>query len=266
VESRFVDNLIAQRKPIRKYPGPIVLIVDALCYSAADIFAASFQDNEIGKIIGIDDRTGAGGASPWRYGELQKYANVVFSFDVPKPPQLPSNKEILKALQGLTHIDVERVTGPRKDLDSKKGQMWDALVGGETQYEVRYNPRVDRQRAFVTACGKNRLLQDLPGVDMEVSMRRAIRSGKREGRAIEDVGVSPDFFYQMKEKDILHKNVSLLRFAINRLKDMKPRGKEPPGDDGSGWSVKRRTSEPRPSKPSFTVPSRIEPLAAKPRQ
>ncbi len=55
----------------RAYPGPVVLIVDAMCYSAADIFAAGFQDHDIGAVIGVSDNTGAGGANVWGYGLLQ---------------------------------------------------------------------------------------------------------------------------------------------------------------------------------------------------
>ena len=52
------------------YHGPSVLITDALCYSAADIFAAGFQDHAIGPVIGVDTNTGAGGANRWMHHEL----------------------------------------------------------------------------------------------------------------------------------------------------------------------------------------------------
>ncbi len=47
-----------------------VLITDALCYSASDIFAAGFQDENIGKIIGVHKNTGAGGANVWTHSLL----------------------------------------------------------------------------------------------------------------------------------------------------------------------------------------------------
>ncbi|HSE98925.1 MAG TPA: S41 family peptidase [Blastocatellia bacterium] len=52
------------------YYGPVVLITDALSYSTTDIFAAGFQDNEIGKILGTSGNTGAGGANVWPYEAL----------------------------------------------------------------------------------------------------------------------------------------------------------------------------------------------------
>ncbi len=54
------------------YGGPVVLITDALCYSAADMFAAGFQDHEIGSLIGVGGATGAGGANVWSHDLLRK--------------------------------------------------------------------------------------------------------------------------------------------------------------------------------------------------
>ena len=54
------------------YHGPVVLITDALSYSTTDIFAAGFQDNEIGEILGTSENTGAGGANVWWYEDLMR--------------------------------------------------------------------------------------------------------------------------------------------------------------------------------------------------
>lgn len=56
------------------YDGPKVLIVDALTYSAGDIFAAGFQDQELGTVIGTDARTGGGGGNVWEYDFVRDYA------------------------------------------------------------------------------------------------------------------------------------------------------------------------------------------------
>jgi hypothetical protein len=52
------------------YHGPVVLVTDALCYSSSDIFAAGFQDHRLGTVLGVDARTGAGGASVVSHREL----------------------------------------------------------------------------------------------------------------------------------------------------------------------------------------------------
>jgi hypothetical protein len=47
------------------YGGPVVAVVDANTYSAGDLFAAGFVDNEIGQLVTIGEATGAGGANVW---------------------------------------------------------------------------------------------------------------------------------------------------------------------------------------------------------
>jgi hypothetical protein len=64
-------NAIGQR-----YHGPVVLITDARCYSATDIFAAGFQDHNIGPVLGVDDDTGAGGANVWTQDLLKQLLEV----------------------------------------------------------------------------------------------------------------------------------------------------------------------------------------------
>lgn len=54
----------------RRYRGPVVLVTDALTYSAADIFAAGFQDNRLGPILGTSATTGAGGANVWTAAQI----------------------------------------------------------------------------------------------------------------------------------------------------------------------------------------------------
>lgn len=73
----------------QKYHGPVVLITDARCYSATDIFAAGFQDHEIGYILGVDDNTGAGGANVWTHALLRTLLSVPAPPD-PETPYKPS--------------------------------------------------------------------------------------------------------------------------------------------------------------------------------
>ena len=60
-------NTVGQR-----YYGPVVLVTDALCYSATDIFAAGFLDHGIGPILGVAENTGAGGANVWSHALLRE--------------------------------------------------------------------------------------------------------------------------------------------------------------------------------------------------
>jgi hypothetical protein len=80
----ITPNDFANRKG-QKYHGPIVLITDARCYSATDIFAAGFKDHQIGHILGVDANTGAGGANVWTHGLLQD----LLRFPAPADPETP---------------------------------------------------------------------------------------------------------------------------------------------------------------------------------
>jgi C-terminal processing protease CtpA/Prc len=53
------------------YNGPVILVTNALSYSATEYFAAGFQDHDIGKILGVDESTGGGGANVRPHEELR---------------------------------------------------------------------------------------------------------------------------------------------------------------------------------------------------
>lgn len=69
------------------YFGPVVLITSARCYSTTDIFSAGFQDHAIGKILGVDGHTGAGGANVWEHPLLGR----LFSTAGTPPNPLPDS-------------------------------------------------------------------------------------------------------------------------------------------------------------------------------
>ena len=60
----FPDELMARpQTPTRQvYQGPVVVIVDANCYSASEMFAAGMQDHRLASIIGTHAQTGGAGA------------------------------------------------------------------------------------------------------------------------------------------------------------------------------------------------------------
>ena len=65
------DPAVANQRG-QHYQGPVVLVTDALCYSATDIFAAGFQDNQVGPVLGASGNTGAGGANVWDHALLRQ--------------------------------------------------------------------------------------------------------------------------------------------------------------------------------------------------
>ena len=97
------------------YHGPVILITDALCYSTTDMFAAGFQDNEIGEVLGTSDNTGAGGANNWYYEDLMKALR-----SDPESPFKPLPKGADIGLAIRRSIRVGRLSGrPLEELGIK---------------------------------------------------------------------------------------------------------------------------------------------------
>lgn len=92
----------------QQYQGPVVLVVDALCYSTTDIFTAGFQDHRIGKVLGVHRQTGAGGANVWEYRLLNSILGDRF-------PALPKGANLRVAVRRTTRVK-ERSGVPVEDL------------------------------------------------------------------------------------------------------------------------------------------------------
>ncbi len=75
----------------RVYTGPVVLITSGRTYSAADIFTAGFRDQNIGRILGVDANTGAGGANMWTHAKINEIAGTGIA--------LPHNAELRVAIR-----------------------------------------------------------------------------------------------------------------------------------------------------------------------
>jgi C-terminal processing protease CtpA/Prc len=56
----------------RLYPGPAIVVTSALSRSAAEVFAAGFQDHG-GKILGVDEATGGAGGNARTYSQFAEY-------------------------------------------------------------------------------------------------------------------------------------------------------------------------------------------------
>ena len=85
------------------YYGPVVLITDALSYSATDIFAAGFQDNDVGVVLGTGGNTGAGGANFWSLDDLLRAQK-----SDPKSPfkKLPKGAEMIVAMRRSIRVGI----------------------------------------------------------------------------------------------------------------------------------------------------------------
>jgi C-terminal processing protease CtpA/Prc len=89
------------------YHGPVVVITNARCYSTTDIFAAGFQDHDIGKVLGVDNNTGAGGANVWDHELLDD----AFGQDPASPIQpLPLGVGMRVAIRRTLRVGAEAGT------------------------------------------------------------------------------------------------------------------------------------------------------------
>src|SRR5438067_2909593 len=125
------------------YYGPVLLITDALSYSTTDMFAAGFQDNEVGEVLGTSDNTGAGGANVWEFDEFIKNARRISR-------------------------------SPFKPL-----------------------PR---------------------DTSLRIAIRRSIRVGDREGRPLEELGITPNRRYYMTKLDLKGHNDDLIAEAVRHVR------------------------------------------------
>lgn len=101
------------------YYGPVVLITDALSYSATDIFAAGFQDNDVGVVLGTGGNTGAGGANFWSLDDLLRAQKK----DPTSPfKKLPKGAEMIVAMRRSIRVGA-RAGSPLEEF----GVLPDAL-------------------------------------------------------------------------------------------------------------------------------------------
>jgi Peptidase family S41 len=97
------------------YRGPVVLVTDARCYSATDIFAAGFKDHRIGPVLGVDENTGAGGANVWTQGLLKNLLELPTA-DADSPYKaLPKGANMRVSIRRTLRVGAEGGT-PVEDL------------------------------------------------------------------------------------------------------------------------------------------------------
>ena len=128
----------------RRYFGPVALITDALCYSATDIFAAGFQDHEIGPVVGVHGNTGAGGANVWSYGLLRQ----IWMARAQKPDETP----YIALPEGADfRVAVRRTI--RVGLNSG-GVIEDVGIRPDEQYHMTYHDLTEGNEDLIQASAR----------------------------------------------------------------------------------------------------------------
>lgn len=137
------------------YGGPVVAVVDATSYSAADLFAAGFADNTIGTIVSIGDATGAGGANVWQAETVS-----VALLDTPHTVrQLPDGVSFTVAVRRATRIGAAAGM-PIEDVG----------IAGHRRHAMTRRDVLDGNVDLFEACG--RLLAAEPKTALEVAWDR----------------------------------------------------------------------------------------------
>jgi hypothetical protein len=138
------------------YQGPVLLVTDARCYSATDIFSAGFKDHEVGPILGVDDNTGAGGANVWTHGLLKNLLELpTVEADSPYKP-LPKGANMRVAIRRSLRVGKQAGT-PVEDLG----------VTPDVRYELTRNDVLSGNADLLEKAGE--MLAALPARTLAVT-------------------------------------------------------------------------------------------------
>lgn len=145
------------------YGGPVVAVVDATSYSAADLFAAGFADNGIGTIVGIGEATGAGGANVWRADAVA----VALSTTTHAIRALPHGYSFTVSVRRATRIGAAAGT-PIEDVG----------VAGHRHHTMTKRDLLDHNADLFAACG--RLLAAEPRSGLAIEWARPVLAIRTE--------------------------------------------------------------------------------------
>ena len=153
------------------YGGPVVAVVDAKTYSAADLFAAGFVDNGVGPLVSVGQASGGGGAEVWtdptvrnallgtRFEQAELPGGAGFTIAVRRAVR--TGDAVDAAGSGIEDVGVRNTAGVHvttlDDLD-KNQDLYEAcgqILAREPRTGLRV--RLDAGGARVTADGLDRL-------------------------------------------------------------------------------------------------------------
>ncbi len=146
------------------YQGPVVLIINAFTYSAADIFSGGFQDHQIGLVLGLDQATGGGGAVRQTHEEMLMFANQAA---IPLQ-KLPGGVTMRMAVLRSTRV-LKRNGEPIEDV----GVLADEIHDRSREDILEGNPKL-----IAKACA---LLAERKAYQLEILSDRDVHEGDLEG-------------------------------------------------------------------------------------
>ncbi|WP_367372167.1 S41 family peptidase [Pseudomonas lini] len=206
----------------RKYTGPVILISDALAFSTADMFAAGFIDNEIGKVICTDDNMAAAGGNVWNWDAVRIF-NPDFRLDAKLKTDFVAGNlstQIVDAFNAAGISLSEKATLASEQVDEDE-TAW-VIQDGILTHVIRDLPWMSDHLEVYLARSPSGLANLPNGVNFGLTIRRALRVKANEGRVLEDVGIVPDTFYHMTLRDVMEHNQDLFERAGKELSGGEP--------------------------------------------
>ncbi|HEX2308833.1 MAG TPA: S41 family peptidase [Jatrophihabitantaceae bacterium] len=161
------------------YGGPVAAIVDPNTYSAGDLFAAGFVDNDIGPLISVGEATGAGGANVW----LPEHVQGALLGTSYQQPTLPRGIGYTLAVRRATRV------GP-----SDGAAIEDVGVRGDVQYAMTKNDLVGDNSDLIAFAG--RLVLGQPRTALTVSGPDGAGRIVIRTRGVDQVDVVVDGLFQ----------------------------------------------------------------------
>ncbi len=134
------------------YGGPVVAVVDATTYSAGDLFAAGFADNNLGTIVSVGKATGAGGANVWRSDALR----AMLAGTGQDLGHLPGGAGFTMSVRRATRVGA-----------SEGAAIEDVGIAGHRPYAMTKRDLLDGNVDLLTLC--SRLIAAEPSTSMTVS-------------------------------------------------------------------------------------------------
>jgi hypothetical protein len=193
----------------RKYAGPVILISDALAFSTADIFAADFLDNKLGKLICTDANMAAAGGNNWVWDVVRLY-NPDFRIDAKLKADFTSgtlSTQITDAFNAAG-VSLSKKATLSSGSSQYDGTVW-TIQDGALAHLVRDLPWMHADLEVYLARSPTGVANLPAGIQVSLTMRRALRVKANEGRVLEDVGIVPDILYRMTLRDVMEKNQDL---------------------------------------------------------
>lgn len=167
----------------QRYAGPVVAVVDANTYSAGDIFAAGFVDNQLGRLLCVGEATGAGGANVWNDALVREaLAGTPFELD-----DLPGGVRFTLAVRRVTRTaDAEGI--PIEDLG----------VPGDS-YAMTRDDLLHGNRDLVDRCAEHLAAQ--PHTSLKVVVKRGALTVTTRGLDTIDLLADGHAWRSVKVKD-----------------------------------------------------------------